>query len=352
MTLSNVFIGKKVVQKIYLSNALIYQSKGWETLPSTVQEVWTKDYSNFRSIDNCIVDLNNYIYLLSGNLLYKLDPEGTVVWSKTFPGAVKLRVDNDNILYVISIKQKPSSSDSDVAFVSKVDDMGNILEEADISGNYIIATITNFIIDDNYLYVSTRTGSISGTYYHLFKVDKNLKLIAQNDIAISGDTLTTDEGPYLYFFNSSQLLRVEKKDLTDWAVLFNGTSSADSAAMDELGNIIYSTNNSIYRYNLDSKTTTLVKSSNNSLCKQFCIDHQQNICSINGNNSAGYRINLVKISSDNTVIYDIKIDSAPANYVLNGKLVVDNNGNIYYLYVNSSYQLIIKKLINLVKEGN
>lgn len=350
MTLSNVFMGKKVVQKIYLSNALIYQSKGWETLPSTVQEVWTKDYSDFRSIDNCIVDFNNYIYLLSGNLLYKLDPEGTVAWSKTFPGAVKLRVDNENV-YLVSIKQKLNSSSSG-AIVSKLDDMGNIVQEADISNNYVIDIITNFIIDDNYLYVSTRTGSISGSYYHLFKVDKNLKLIAQKDIAISDDTLTTDEGPYLYFFNSSQLLRVEKNDLTNRTVLFYATSTADSAAMDELGNIIYSTNNGIYKYNLDSKATILVKSSKNSLCKQFCIDYQQNIYNVNGDNSADYRINLVKISSDNTVIYDIKIDSAPSGYIFNGKLVVDNNGNIYYLYVNSSYQLIIKKLINLVKEGN
>ena len=63
MTLSNIFFGKKVVQQAYLNNALIYQSKGWKTLPSTCSEVWTKELGivDTDTINQCLIDTNNNI---------------------------------------------------------------------------------------------------------------------------------------------------------------------------------------------------------------------------------------------------------------------------------------------------
>lgn len=348
MTLSNVFIGKKVVQQIYMNNALIYQAKGWETLPSTVQEVWTKKYNNF-SRGTCTIDLNGYIYYADGVSLSKLDSDGMLLWQKVYPGAYKVCIDSDNTPYLASKKQRSEYSGYGV-IINKIDESGNSIQEAFISGNYSVDNITNFIMDNNYFYVSTIYVNGSDRYPHLFKADKNLKMIAVVDTDPT-NLVTTNEDQYLYYFNGNQVFKRAKSNLGYAGAVFQANNSINSISLDKLGNIVYSAGNDLYKYNLSRNSIDIVKGVSNSYCKQFCIDYQQNIYSINGDIRTSYKINLVKVSSDNTVIYDINIGEELTNNILYGELLVNNNGNIYYRYTNNSNQLVIKKLINLVKKG-
>lgn len=349
MTLSNVFIGKKVVQQIYMNNALIYQAKGWETLPSTVQEVWTKKYDNFNR-GTCTIDLKGCIYYANGVSLSKFDSDGMLLWQKAYPEAYKVCIDSDNIPYLASKTQVPDTYRLGVK-INKIDESGNSIQEAFISSNYYVDSITNFIMDNDYLYASTvYQDSGSGFYPHLFKADKNLKMIAVVDTN-PANLITTNEDQYLYYSSGTQVLRIEKSSLKNGALVFNANNSINSISFDKLGNIVYSAGSDLYKYNIDSKSVTTVKGTTNSYCKQFCIDYQQNLYSINGDIRTNYKINLVKVSSDNTVIYDINIGEEVASNILSGDLLVDNNGNIYYLYINITKQLVIKKLINLVKKG-
>lgn len=345
MTLSNVFIGKKVVQQIYLNNAIIYQSKGWETLPSTAQEVWTKKYDNFTNNSICTIDLNNCIYYADGISLVKFDSDGMLLWKKPYIGAYKVCIGGDNTPYLASKKQRSDSSKLGV-IINKLDENGDSIQEACISSNTTVDSITNFILDNNYLYVSTT----SQDYSYLFKVDKDLKPLAKANVN-PVNLVTTNEEQYLYYSNGIQILRIDKDNFQNVGTVIQAVTSIVSINMDKLGNIVYYSGSDLYKYNIASKSITKVKGTTNNLCKQFCIDYQQNIYSINGDASTNYKINLVKVSSDNTVIYNINIGEELANNILSGKLIVDNNGNIYYLYINISNQLVIKKLINLVKKG-
>ena len=86
MTLSNVFIGKKVVQQIYMNNALIYQANGWQSLPSTPQIVWQKQCGTGMSPYSSAFDSKNNLvisyYYSNACWLMKLDPDGNVLFNK------------------------------------------------------------------------------------------------------------------------------------------------------------------------------------------------------------------------------------------------------------------------------
>lgn len=332
-----------------MNNALIYQAKGWQTLPSTVQEVWTKKYDNFNG-GTCTIDLKDCIYYADGVSLSKFDSDGMLLWQKAYPAAYKVCIDSDNTPYLASKKQRPNSSGFGVK-INKIDESGNSIQEAFISSNYYVDSITNFIMDNNYLYASTIYQDSGGFYPHLFKADKNLKMIAVVDTN-PANLITTNEDQYLYYSSGIQVFRIEKSSLRNSALVFKANNSINSISFDKLGNIVYSAGSDLYKYNLLRNSIDTIKGTTNSYCKQFCIDYQQNIYSIKGDTSTNYKINLVKVSSDNTLIYDINVGEDLANNIFSGKLIVDNNGNIYYLYINSSNQLVIKKFINLVKKGS
>ena len=351
MTLSNVFIGKKVVQQIYMNNALIYQAKGWETLPSTAQEVWTKSYNNFSYFNYCTIDLNNYIYTVSQNSLSKFDTDGTLLWSKTYLGAVKICIDSDNTAYLASLK-RPANESGLAVIIDKIDEKGNSTQTAKVNGNSAIDSITNFTIDKDCLYVTTLFQSGSTTYPHLFIIDKKLNLTTVITINSNIGTLIADKKQYLYYATGNKLCRIEKNNLASIETSLTASNGIESLSFDKLGNVVYSSGPDLFKYNIDSKSVSTVKGTTNSYCKQFCIDFQQNLYSINGDIRTNYKINLVKVSSDNTVIYDINIGEELASNILSGRLLVDTNGNIYYLYINNSNQLVIKKFINLVKKGS
>ena len=103
MTLSNIFIGKRVVQQAFLNDAQIYQSKGWQPLPSTMQIVLEKNYTE---VDNSTIvsvktDSNSNIVIAKQSEILKTDSDGELLWQRKISNIVTDIVisENDNILY-------------------------------------------------------------------------------------------------------------------------------------------------------------------------------------------------------------------------------------------------------------
>ena len=363
MTLSNIFFGKKVVQQAYLNNALIYQSKGWETLPSTCSEVWTKSYDITSGLFSLTSDLDNNIYALSNDSLYKFDPEGAILWQKKFtdPDSRLFCLKLDNVSNSIYLSRRAYINNSSSIFVDEFNSDGSIKNEynIDMAGR----DCTNLVVDDNYFYISSETSSSNTTELYstlLIKYNKlDKKTVQSRNIIIAANTLIS-LGKYLYAaVGSSQLfttlIRFNKEDLTDSIIINNWLNNNDFSnndynirliTKDQLGNIIYQTRlRGTIKYNIDSKMRTtlpIIAQNSNSIIH---IDYKQNIYAIEYD-MTGNSTNLLKISSDNTLIYKI-----PIKEVLNPNFTIDYQGNIYYCW-NSNGQTYIKKLINIEKKGN
>lgn len=371
MTLSNIFFGKKVVQQAYLNNALIYQSKGWETLPSTCTEVWTKSYDITFSFNKLVSDLDNNIYALSNDSLYKFDPDGAIVWQKKILSEVKsswikcLKLDNIN--NTIFIMRKNTVNGIDHIFIDEFTKNGSVKNEYDITEIYSngINGANDYAIDDKFIYLSVYYYDYSNytfNNYYLIKIDRLEKKVVQivGNTYINNNCLVSYK-KYLYAavdynpINPSSgmsLRRFNKEDLTD-SVFINSWIDTDDTrniikyiTTDKLDNIIYKTNrNGTIKYNIDSKTKTALPISNGNDNSIIHVDYQQNIYVVEFDSSIK-STNLLKISSDNTLIYKIPIKDA-----VNPIFTVDYQGNIYYNW-DSSDQTYIKKLINIVKKGN
>ena len=362
MTLNNIFFGKKVVQQAYLNNALIYQSKGWETLPSTCTEVWTKDYDISSSLGELVSDLDNNLYGLNINSLYKFDSNGSILWQKKLEEFKKSDEHNCSFYYLKFNNDLffAKGNDNSKWFIYELDRDGLIKNEYSIYDIYPCSwsKISSFVIDDKYIYVSGYT--INGNYEiynnYLLKIDRiTKKLVQKTTVFIANNTLISVD-KYLYAeesraFNTGVLRRFDKDDISNSSII-DDLNNADidnhitSITSDELGNIIYKTrNNGTYKYSTKDKTKIklpiYISNENNSMC----VDYQQNLYVIEYI-SPSKTTNLLKISSDNTLIYKIPIKDATSPI-----LTVDYQGNIYYKW-DTSDQNHIKKLINIEKKGN
>ena len=194
----------------------------------------------------------------------------------------------------------------------------------------------------------------------IYKVDKKL---INSDFFNPGflisfnvnNLATTETCPNIYFTNGNSLYQMKKGTSTFLiAAQIGSNNTIDSSILDNLGNVILSSSEGIFKYNIDTKQQTKIMnmgtaSYNFSL---RCIDYQQNLYGISFSNTPNNKVltDLFKISSDNTLIYNSRIIND--SNATSGRLTVDNNGNIYYVYRNFNYELLITKIINLVKKGN
>lgn len=358
MSLDNVFMGKKVVQQIYLKNALIYQSKGWETLPSAPQVEWTKNFGTVSTFSgDCAVDQDNNICIATFNYIYKISSEGDLIWKKLNANSIgmKMCIDHDNNIYI--------ATPDNPAKLQKLDKNGNVLATG--ANSNPIDTFSGFIVDNNNLYLAGQKDNHQ--YDHFYVLDKSLNLVQSEDVHADA-LVTSDNSPYIYFGKGSFLYRIEKNNfrgiLNSNLPVINEKPPYDTIyvganiiklAMDDMGNIYYITNSyGIYKCNINTKNITKLVDGTYAM-GGLCIDYQKNIyClkySISG--ASPYPANLVKTSSDGTLIYDtpiVKNDSEAG--LRQGAVIADNNGNIYFIYQNYSGELLITKIINLVKKGN
>lgn len=357
MSLDNVFMGKKVVQQIYLKNALIYQSKGWETLPSAPQVEWTKSFGTTEyTPQDYSVDKENNIYIVFVNCIYKISSEGDLVWKKTisFSPGIKMCIDHDNNIY-IAIPDNPSE-------VQKLDKNGNVVKTVNLS--YRMDRFSDFISDNDNIYLSGTYNNHYDDYFYV--LDKSLNIIQHRNTRADA-LITSDESSYIYFSNELKLKYIEKSNFISGDEIsininppYNITTSSANIIkliMDDMGNIYYITESlGVYKYNINTKNTTKISDAMN-VRIGLCLDYQKNIYCLkysrSDSSSIAYLANLVKTSSDGTLIYDTQIFKTDSDTnLINGGLFADNNGNIYFIYKNSNNEILITKIINLVKKGN
>ena len=341
MTLSNIFFGKKVVQQAYLNNALIYRSKGWETLPSTCTEAWTKSYDKADAACSVAKDDSDNLYVSSNNSVYKIDSEGNLKWEYVISNAA-----TTTSIVVFPTYIYCSYIEYSFGYVAKIDTNGNLISTLgvhDLAPNSPTYYFTDMQKDSNNIYAIT--------FSHLLKLNQDFKVIDAVDISSATHShnvscIAINSGPYIFIGTTDYGIRLNKSDLKNSISLpeYNFLFSTDSIAMDNIGNLYLgsSTQNGPIKYDAENCQAIKILSSNYNYA--LCLDNQENVYFVM--NSGTFR--LVKYSSDGTGIWETNI---PA---LNGhiKIVTDSNNNIYVVYIDSNSKLTIKKLINIVKKGN
>lgn len=341
MTLSNIFFGKKVVQQAYLNNALIYQSKGWETLPSTCTEAWTKSYDKANAACSVAKDDSDNLYVSSNNSVYKIDSEGNLKWEYVISDATTTTsiVVVSTYIYCAYIKH-------DLGYVAKIDTNGNLISTLsvhDLAPNSASYFFIDMQKDSNNIYAIT--------FSHLLKFNQDFKVIDDVDISsaaynLNAECIAINSGPYIFIGTTGYGFRLNKSNLKKSISLpkYSFLFSTDSIAMDNIGNLYLgsSSQNGPIKYDAENCQAIKLLSLDNTYA--LCLDNQENVYFVM--NSGTYR--LAKYSSDGTEIWETNI---PA---LNGyiKIVTDSNNNIYVAYIDSNSKLAIKKFINIVKKGN
>lgn len=330
--LSNIFFGKKVVQKAYLNNALIYQSKGWQTLPSTCTEVWTKSYEKVGSIGAIVKDEDDNIYIGAGNTVYKVDPDGNLKW-KCAVGTVTAMI-TAIVVYPTYIYCSDNIGD-----FFKIDINGNLLSNSKIT-SFLPVSSTDYIVDmqkdDDYIYAIAPN--------KLIKLNSNLAVI--DNVGITNNTccLTTNNGPYVFVGTNNYGIRFEKNNLKNSTNLpgYSYYFVTGSITLDNIGNLYLGSHTQSVLLKYDVESCGLITDLSSSYISDLCTDNQEN-CYI-----AVSSVSLKKYSSDGTLIWDNVPIPASNN---NMKVITDSNNNIYVAYIDSNGMLTIKKFINLVKEN-
>lgn len=337
--LSNIFFGKKVVQKAYLNNALIYESKGWQTLPSTCTEVWTKSYEKVGSIRAITKDDNNNVYIGADQYLYKMDPDGNLKWKC----AAKTSVDSYTITAIVIFPTYIYYSDNNGDFF-KIDINGNFLSNSKIT-SFLPVSSTDYIYDmkkdDDTIYATITSGI-------LFKLNSNLAVIDKVTVPNGAGCLATNNGPYVFVGTSNYGMRVEKSNLKNSTSL-SGTYSdfnTTSIAMDNIGNLYLGSSNFTVVLKYDVESCKLLSTFYPSQAYALYIDNQENVYIAYYSNT----YQLKKYSSDGTLIWDNVQIPTTTSYASHTKVITDSNNNIYVAYMDSNSILTIKKFINLVKE--
>lgn len=358
--LNNIFIGNKVVKQAFLNDALIYQSNGWEPTPSTMQQVWSREFSeitgSYTKHPILKVDSKNNIIAMMPNVIFKLNVDGNLLWKRYFPdeSVFSMEVgDNDCIYY----GQKEQNT------LVKLNPEGKEIKRIDLSVyKSKITWIENISFDGKYLY-------ILGTTPYILKVDTGndnvievydaIPPLVQNTSASFREIdFDAHNSRYIYVTfssppgNSNRAFRVVKNNLHSCCVLAVGSAVPLSIKSDSLGNAIVGVNEDIYKYKNDSTGQTQNSlwgkypnygdgsSSWPAYIEQLAIDSQDNIYFWNSNR-------LGKMSSDGTQLWkgnNETISSGNSVY-FNAAIVVDHHDNlILFKYPNK-----VVKYISLVQ---
>lgn len=355
MTLSNVFMGKKVVQQIYMNNALIYQANGWQSLPSTPQIVWQKKCGTGTSFYSSAFDSKNNLvlsyYYSNASWMMKLDPDGNVLWNKKIDTAdnkkFDIYIDSNDFIYCMTTYEVSSSSYKTI--IRKLDINGNQVKSFDISSDLGRNVPTCVTYDDDYVYVTF--GIITPTictYDHSGLLNSSKSGVTYNGIycmAINGNNV--------YFGTTTGIYKVSKSGLgnsTKNGILIIN-SSATKIVFDQFDNLYFTytnntTNNFFGKYSLSKNQLCwpIVRLSDSSYIIDMCIDYQCNVyvtCYKYLPNNSKYQI--TKYSADGQLQWSVDMTSSSSSAIV----MADTNCNIYQV----DNGLYITKSINLVKKG-
>ncbi|WP_294836236.1 hypothetical protein [uncultured Lactobacillus sp.] len=341
MTLSNIFFGKKVVKQAYLNNALIYQSKGWETLPSTCTETWTKSYDKADAVCSVAKDDSDNLYVSSNNSVYKIDSEGNLKWEYVISDATT----TTSIVVFPTYIYCAYSASYNFGYVAKIDTNGNLISTA---GVHDLTPDSSYYFFDDMQKDSNNIYAI--THSHLLKLNQDLKVIDDVDISsaahgCNAECIAINNGPYIFVGTSNYGFRLDKSNfknsisLPEYSFLF----STDSIAMDNIGNLYLGSSTQKGPIKYDAENCQAIKILSLNYNYALCLDNQENVYFVM--HSDTYR--LAKYSSDGTEIWETNIP-ASSDHI---KIVTDSNNNICVAYVDNNSKLAIKKFINLVKEN-
>ncbi|MCX8721214.1 hypothetical protein J3U70_05725, partial [Lactobacillus sp. B4010] len=110
------------------------------------------------TINQCMIDTNNNIYVLTHYKVFKLNSEGTLIWSKKFADIQRIAIDTDNDVYI-------TFADTNYSYIANLDNNGNIENKFKASG-YLCNVITNFTVDDNYFYLSGNYNNDTNRWFY------------------------------------------------------------------------------------------------------------------------------------------------------------------------------------------
>lgn len=362
MTLSNIFFGKKVVQQAYLNNALIYQSNGWQTLPSICTEVWTKNYAKVSNMGAVVKDDQDNIYIGADQFLIKMNSEGKIIWkTDTFSGKnivqgnIKTIILGKTYIYISeSYSILENGNNNWFYYLAKIDKDGFLVNNVAID-NAIPKTSNGIKM------VADKTNVYGFSNGNVYKFDLNMNLINYVNIGTfsANDLATNNDGPYLFISGVDptvgyKIIRIFKNDFSKNAVYAPEVSyvGINILKMDTIGNVYMASdrNNLVFKYNAyNGKLITQLILGSGAKCFDISLDFQENVYIGYTNNNNGTNYLLRKYSSDGTLIWDNVPIPASNNNI---KIITDSNGNIYVAYIDSSSMLAIKKLINIEKKGS
>jgi hypothetical protein len=370
--LSNIFVGDRVVQQMYLNDALMYQSNGWQQLPTTPQEQWKKEYlydtTNINKSIYSVTDSSNNIYIMQGYTITKIDTEGNQLWRHSYAPlsyaaeCMQLILDSDNTLWFIDTHA--------IYNVSSIN--GSLIKSVAIADSTNIAYSLVVLSDEIYL----------ATYYngdaiYLYKFDKNLSQIYEHNLLgiMSGQT---SGYPHIFYRKSSNALYIilnniiYKLDEANKQLLYTDTvySSAgiiSNYAIAEAYSIDKYDNMYIVSLYVDSPNNALLLTKFNAardklwtkVITTYTINIYHYNVNISSNSDDTVYITCLAYISPNTMVDIYKIET-DGTYSWNKSIQVDNHNTCSFqpcvdsynnIYIPTIYQddIIVHKFLNLVK---
>lgn len=397
MTLSNIFFGKKVVQQAYFNNALIYQSKGWETLPSTLMEVWRKHYTNGGYIYNLVKDNQDNILFIQNGFLIKINTDGAMSNSVALPNSP---IYNASIDYYLTTDSKNNvwlaanySYSPNISYLVKIYKYNNRLElqstfdyytainksNLDNAGEYYYPMITWFSCRNDFLYISSTFWgtNINGYSYadtFIHKFDLNFKLVDSINYIRSprGESFSitiadVDYQGNIYFAYQGSIFLISANLLGNKNTLIyvvngepsNGdsvpsTKYVNSIYVDRHKNIYYTDNHSIKKINANYKLIWACNidgyAGSNDNIGSIVSDSKDDIYfyKVGRDSSNITDKTMYKYSSDGTLIWKEK-----KSYLYSDDIIaIDSFDNIYTVDLTAGNILGICKSSNIEKKGN
>lgn len=380
--LSNIFIGDQVVTQAYYRDAVLYKSKGWQTLPSTLQEQWHKEYSPNMNLLFAHMCKDDSIYVLveddttakitlqaidtNGNLIMKQDltkffaqtlhtDSGHKVSGYIYERSDKLLGIEINYPYLLS---SPNTRLLSIEYDYTINIVTFYIDK-DMSNDYLLGDICieSYVYDYPYLYAIGYYCENS-TRYWLFKIDTSNYYSLVKDVELS----SAENRFNLYYYSNtlivssylaSILVKYNPTDLTKLGTMTIGGATSDESdssvygfAQDSLG----------YGYLSNYYALTKIDSSFNKVNSYSTVglgtgiihvDKQDNIIQIQKSSSEFYS-HIVKYSSDLTKIYDYNLGTYNLGS-MNGYIFSDSNNNTYLVYYQNSLQFSIIKWLNIYK---
>ena len=345
--LNNIFIGNKVVKQAFLNDALIYQSNGWEPTPSTMQQVFNKQYSEIpNSTSSISVKVDSRGNIISARLktIYKTNSDGKLLWQKT------IFTSNSNFQITSMVVDRNDNifcSGDDATFMQINTSSGEIVKKVDLNSKYRVNSVSAMSVDNNQIYAMTKppinflkmdfsgnvTSVIPWTSGYKDYVPIAIDAGASKHIYAVVRSLTSNN---IYAF------RIDKANPNSYVTfVYNEIGYRSDVITDSLANAYVTYAGTVYKFSPNSTGNYIWKvespfSNHGGSFQELTVDQQDNIYAFDG-------YNIYKYSSDGTFLW-----KGPEMWQNNNStltIACDKNN----LVVASGYNNNLSKFISLIQ---